>query len=149
MAEQQARRTDLEEVIAQLRGAVNEFAKGNPEPAKALFSHRDDVMLANPFGPAVRGWDAVAAALDYAASRFSDGAVSGMERVVTYATDDLVVIHDIEHWKTRVGGGDLTPFDLRVTSTLRREDGAWKFVHRHADPISTANTQGPLRNTNA
>jgi hypothetical protein len=45
-----------------------------------------------------------------------------------------------------VGGGEVTSFDLRVTSTLRREDGIWMFVHRHADPISKADAQGPLRN---
>jgi hypothetical protein len=27
---------------------------------------------------------------------------------------------------------------LRVTSILRLYDGAWKIVHRHADPITTA-----------
>jgi ketosteroid isomerase-like protein len=27
---------------------------------------------------------------------------------------------------------------LRVTSILRPEDGTWKVVHRHADPIITA-----------
>jgi hypothetical protein len=32
-----------------------------------------------------------------------------------------------------------------VTSTLRREDGAWKLVHRHADPITTADPKGPVR----
>jgi hypothetical protein len=29
------------------------------------------------------------------------------------------------------------PFDLRVTTTFRRENGEWKIVDRHADPIST------------
>jgi ketosteroid isomerase-like protein len=149
MAEQEAVGRDLEATIAQFLRAADEFAKGNPKPVKELFSHRDDAVLANPFGPAVRGWDSVAAALDYAVSRFSDGAVSPSERVATYATDELAVIHEVEHWKARVGGGEVVPFDLRVTSTLRREDGTWKFVHRHADPISTADTRGPLRNTNA
>ena len=149
MAEQPAVGRDFEATIAQFQRAADEFAKGNSDPAKTLFSRREDVMLANPFGPAVLGWDRVAAALDYAASRFSDGEVSGTERVVTYATDELAVIHEIEHWKARVGSGEVTPFDLRVTSTLRREDGVWKFVHRHADPISKADTQGPLRNVNA
>jgi len=27
---------------------------------------------------------------------------------------------------------------LRVTSILRPEDGVWKIVHRHADPITTS-----------
>jgi hypothetical protein len=46
----------LEKLIDQYHQAVDEFSRSNPEPVKALFSHRDDVTLANPFGPAVRGW---------------------------------------------------------------------------------------------
>lgn len=63
----------LDEVIAEFKSAATSFAQGNPEPLKPLFSHTDDVTLANPFGPAVRGWDNVSAALDYASSRFSNG----------------------------------------------------------------------------
>jgi hypothetical protein len=52
---------DLDEVIEQFQLALNEFLKGNPGPAQNLFSHRDDVSLANPLGPPARGWDEVAA----------------------------------------------------------------------------------------
>src|SRR5438132_475812 len=67
----------LDEVIQQYHAALAAFVRGRPEPMKALFSHADDVVLANPFGPAVRGWDTASARLDDASSRFSDGELTG------------------------------------------------------------------------
>jgi Domain of unknown function (DUF4440) len=137
---------DLAEVYEQFGRAWNEFAKGNPEPAKALYSHRDDATLANPFGLVVRGWDDVSRTLDYASSRFSDGEFVGVERIAEYAAADLVCILDMEHWRARVGErGSVEPFDLRVTTTLRREGDDWKIVHRHADPITAFDPNGPMR----
>lgn len=46
---------DLEQVVEQYHVALEEFMKGNYEPAKQLFSERDDVTLGNPFGPLARG----------------------------------------------------------------------------------------------
>ena len=36
--------------------------KGNPEPAKKMFSHQDEVTLTNPRGAVARGWEQVAVA---------------------------------------------------------------------------------------
>jgi len=45
----------------------------------------------------------------------------------------------VERVKAKIGGReDVTPFALRVTTIFRPEDGAWRIVHRHADPITTA-----------
>ena len=46
---------DVDQLIEQFHLAQGEVVKGNPEPVKRLFSHREDVTLANPFGPPVRG----------------------------------------------------------------------------------------------
>lgn len=137
---------DLEQVIEQYHRAADEFARGDTEPVKALFTNREDVTLANPFGPPVRGWDQVSEALDYASSRFRDGQVTSFESVARYVAADLVSMLEVERWQAKVGErDDVTPFVLRVTSTFRREDDSWKLVHRHADPIATANPEGPLR----
>jgi hypothetical protein len=55
---------DVDELIEQYHLALDECAKGNPEPAKKLFSHRDDVTLANPLGPPARGWEQVAKTIE-------------------------------------------------------------------------------------
>ena len=129
---------DLDQVRDQFRQAVNQFAKGDPEPAKAIFSHLGDVSLANPWGPPAVGWERVSEALDSAAARFKDGRVTAVDTLTKHITSDLACFLDIEHWQAKVGGGDeISPFDLRVTSIYRTEGDTWALVHRHADPITT------------
>ena len=52
--------------------------------------------------------------------------------------EDLAYVVEGERFQAKVGGSEETASGaLRVTSILRREDGAWKILHRHADPITT------------
>ncbi len=133
------RTVDFDEVVEQYHLALGEFVKGNPEPAKMMYSHREDVTLANPFGPPVRGWEQVAATVERAASQLRDGEKLGFDIVAKYVTPELAYIVELDHTKARVGGRqDVAPFALRVTTIFRPEDGTWKVVHRHADPITTA-----------
>ncbi len=130
---------DFDEVVEQYHLALGEFVKGNPEPALLMYSHREDVTLANPFGPPVRGWEQVAATVERAASQLRDGEKLGFDIVAKYVTPELAYIVELDHTKARVGGRqDVAPFALRVTTIFRPEDGVWKVVHRHADPITTA-----------
>jgi ketosteroid isomerase-like protein len=78
----------------------------------------------------------------------ADEFASGNPSFARHVAADLASILEVEQWKAKVGGRDeVTPFVLRVTTTFRREDDAWKLVHRHADPISTPDPEGPLRAT--
>jgi len=139
---------DLRQVVEQSHGALDKFAQGEGQAFKSLCSHRNDITLANPFGPVARGWTQVGEALDYASSRFRDGTVTRIETIAAYETADLATILEIEYWKARVGGGEqVEPFVLRVTTTFRREDDDWKIVHRHADPLATFDPNGPVRQT--
>jgi hypothetical protein len=47
--------SDLAAFIERDRQALDAIVKGDPEPKKRLYSRRDDVTLANPFGPPARG----------------------------------------------------------------------------------------------
>jgi ketosteroid isomerase-like protein len=129
---------DVDQLIEQYQLALGEFMKGNPEPVKKLFSHREDVSLANPLGPPARGWEQVAQTIEQAAWNFRDGEITGFEHVAKYVTPELAYSVWLERAKGKVGGReDIAPSALRVTMIFRHEDGTWKVVHRHADPITT------------
>ena len=118
--------------------AGREITNGNPDVYKALYSRRDDATLANPFGPPARGWTEVSAMLDRAAGHYRDGEAAGFENVSTVIGADLAYTVEIERYRARVGGAtEMTPVSVRVTTVFRREDGVWKVVHRHGDPITT------------
>jgi ketosteroid isomerase-like protein len=129
---------DVDQLIEQYQLALDEFVKGNPEPVQMLFSHRDDVTLANPLGPPARGWEQVAATIERAASNIRDGEDLRFETVAKYVTSELAYTVWLERVKAKVGGSeDIAQTALRVTMIFRPEDGTWKVVHRHADPITT------------
>jgi ketosteroid isomerase-like protein len=129
--------------------AGREITNGNPDVYKGLYSRRDDATLANPFGPPVRGWSEISATLDRAAANYRDGEIVGFENVSTVITPDLAYTVEIESYRARVGGAEeLTPVSIRVTTTFRREDGVWKVVHRHADPITTQRPPESVVQTN-
>jgi ketosteroid isomerase-like protein len=130
---------DLADVIEQSHLALEQFARGDSEPLKALYSHRDDVSLANPFGPPVRGWSQAATAMDRAATNYRDGRATQFDRVAEYITAELAYVVEVEHFEAKLGGSEvISPVALRVTTVLRPENGRWRIVHRHADPITTA-----------
>ena len=130
--------SDLMNFIEQDHSALDAFVKGNPEPLKSLYSRRDDVTIANPFGPAVRGWKQAAETMERAALNYREGEATGFERISEYATADLGYIVEVERFRSKIGGADnLVSISLRVTTIFRLENGVWRVIHRHADPITS------------
>jgi ketosteroid isomerase-like protein len=130
---------DLDAAIERYHQSADAFVKGNAEPMKEAFSQADDVTLANPWGPFVRGWPEVKAKMEHAATNYKDGRATGFETVARYESADLACIAEIERVEAKVGGAaDMSPIAIRVTSVFRLESGGWKVVNRHADPIMSA-----------
>jgi ketosteroid isomerase-like protein len=129
---------DVDEIIERYQMGLDEFMKGDPEPVKGLFSHTEDVTLANPLGPPAHGWEQVSATIEHAASQFRDGRLVSAEIVQKWVTAELAYTVWLEHAEGKVGAReDVAPSTLRVTMIYRPEEGEWKVVHRHADPITT------------
>jgi len=129
---------DLDELIERFHLAQREFVKGNTVSFKKLCSHREDVTLNNPLAPPAHGWEQVAATIERAASQFRDGELVSAEIIEKHATPELAYVVEIERGQAKIGGREeITPWALRVTMIFRPEDGTWKIVHRHADPVTT------------
>jgi ketosteroid isomerase-like protein len=128
----------LKQAIEQHHSATNEFLKGNVLPWKETCSHRDDVTIIGGWGGYERGWiDQVEKRYEWAAARFAGGEVH-FENISLVVTPELAYSVDIERSHARLSGEkDFVPMALRVTTIYRLEDGQWKVVHRHADPLLT------------
>ncbi len=130
---------DFDQVVEENHRALDAFARGDHEPLAKLWSTQDDVTLGNPFGPFVRGFDEVVHTMQRAASFYRDGEAVGFDLVAKHVTADLALLVEVERLSAKMGGReDATPVALRTTSVFRNEGGAWKLMHRHADPITSA-----------
>ncbi|HEU5432734.1 MAG TPA: nuclear transport factor 2 family protein [Thermomicrobiales bacterium] len=124
----------LTSMLPRLTAADTALHNGDAAPRKAMWSTMDPVTL---FGAALMagGWPAIAATFDQLGARFSDCTSFDIEAVAAGASGDLAYLVAFEHTTASIGGDPPTPYTLRVTTVFRREAGAWKIVHRHADPL--------------
>jgi ketosteroid isomerase-like protein len=129
--------SDLDELKDRYRRSLEAFIQGDPEPQKPLWSRRDDVTLANPFGPPANGLERVFRAMDGAAGAIREGQGLTFEVISSYETADLAYEVGIQAGSMKFGDApDMVRVVLRVTTIFRREEDGWKLVHRHADPIT-------------
>jgi ketosteroid isomerase-like protein len=102
-----------------------------------MFSHQEDVTLANPIAPPARGWNEVAQTMEHAASNLREGEITSFEPVARRVTPELAYIVWVERNRGKIGERDeIVSFPLRVATIFRPEDDTWKIVHRHADTVT-------------
>jgi hypothetical protein len=82
----------VDAAMEQSHAALREIVRGNAEPFQVLYSRVEDVTLGNPFGPFVRGRQAVADAVAAAAGRYRDGEVEGFDFVARHEADNLACV---------------------------------------------------------
>jgi ketosteroid isomerase-like protein len=133
---------DFEALVRAYHRALGEFFKGNYKPIEEIFSHESDVTLANPYGSMSHGWESVAITIEQTASRYKNGTIR-IENVEMLVTPELALLVDFERVNAQVDGReDMSVILHRVTSIFRQENGVWRLVHRHADPLVASRQQG-------
>jgi ketosteroid isomerase-like protein len=130
----------VDEAVARTRAVTADFLNGDPEPWKATCSHADDATLFGGWGGHERGWNELGARYDWAAARYEGGEVE-FEEIARHVDGDLAATVHYERSRAQLAGvAGPVPVALRVTHLYRREEGTWKLLHRHADPLVALQT---------
>lgn len=124
----------LETLISRMKAADDALHSGDAGPRKALWSTREPVSV---FGAAVSVTGPVEthATFDWLASQFTGLESAEWEIVSADVSGDLAYVVAIENTTGSIGGAPAEGYSLRATTILRREDGEWRAIHRHADPV--------------
>lgn len=133
---------ELASFVQKLERAIEEFLNGNNQPWLELASRRDDATILGAWGAYERGWSEVGARYDCAAAQFRpSGAKLNVQYLASGASGDFAYTVAIESSEPLIVGHERRwPSELRVTHVFRREEGQWRFVHRHADPLTVKTT---------
>ncbi|MCC7367144.1 MAG: nuclear transport factor 2 family protein [Chloroflexi bacterium] len=128
---------DLQAAITRMQAATVGFLNGDVATWNSLCSHEPDATLFGGWGGYERGWDELEPRYEWASARFAGGQIE-FEEIGRFTSGDLAYTAHFERSRPSLTGRTgAAPMVLRVTHIYRREDGAWKLVHRHADPIAT------------
>ncbi|TCC46819.1 nuclear transport factor 2 family protein [Kribbella capetownensis] len=123
----------LDFVGTQLREAEVAIHNGDAGPRRAIWSVRDPVTV---FGAWMTGTTATAAEEIFGRleENFTDCSSYTFELISADLSGDVGYTIGYEHtsasWQ-----GEPRQYTLRVTQLYRRESGAWKVFHRHADAL--------------
>jgi ketosteroid isomerase-like protein len=123
---------DLSTVLDDVSRALAAMGAGDPAPYAALWHDNADATLFGAWGPIERGHQAVTSTFNWVASRFSDGSLVPEHHVVAHS-GDLAYTVGFEQGEVRIDAGAPFTMTIRVTHILRRINGTWGLVHRHAD----------------
>jgi ketosteroid isomerase-like protein len=131
---------DLREFIDDLHEKIKGHAtRGDTQPFLELWSHTPDASIMAAVGGYHVGFDEVSKLLRWVSQRLKFDTYS-FEPLTTQAEADLAASVVLEHLSNPTEGQEMT---LRVTHVYRREDGAWKLLHRHAEALTPVDETAP------
>lgn len=118
-----------QEIIELCERASTLFQHGDNSGMSALYSDTEDVTLFGAKGGCAKGRQAVEKITSGASASLGKGGKAQYEIVSMVVEGTLAYFTAIERIDVAAEG----LASLRVTNILRRENGSWRILHRHAD----------------
>lgn len=125
---------EIREAIALFYSSLNAMLAGDPEPAKKLWSHADDVTYMGAAGGFRIGWNQVYADWKSQGDMKQGGKVEPSHIRITIG-QDIAITQNSTRGEVKNEEGEWQKTELRETSVFRKEDGKWKMIGHHADAL--------------
>lgn len=131
--------TSFDSFMRQRRQVAAAFVNGDPAPLREISTSVDPATIFGPGGGVEQGAAHVLSVNEAGSRQFQRGGTTELEVLHHGSDGNLAYWTGWQHASVRMAGAEQpTPMKLRVTEIFRRENSAWKLVHRHADPLAEA-----------
>jgi ketosteroid isomerase-like protein len=128
---------EFEQFMCAREAASQAYIQGDPEPLSRIVARSSPATFFPPTGGGTHGTEEVASRYTRDAAAFEPGSALSFDIL------QMACSGGIGYWTGYMRGHvcmrgkpDPIPMSLRVTEVFRREGGAWRMVHRHADPLA-------------
>lgn len=122
---------EIRAVATQFYAALNSVLNGDAAPMADVWSRGPDSTTMHPIGGREVGWEQVWASWQQVAGIASGGNVELGEQLIRVIGDAAYEL-GIERVDATLAGQPVRR-EVRVTNIYRREAGAWRIIHHHAD----------------
>ncbi|MBV9947408.1 MAG: NAD(P)H-dependent oxidoreductase [Myxococcales bacterium] len=127
--------TDFQAFMKRREAAARAYVGGDSTPLEKLVAREDPATFFHPGGDLVQGASTVVQRYEDDARSFDPGGENRLEVLQSGSSGDLAFWTGIQVAQASLRGRRVA-MKLRVTEVFRREEGEWRLVHRHADPVA-------------